>query len=80
MDNSESLSYYHTKPLKFSFNFKHTIAIPNSRWVYQLWWRYSRRFHSIVGRYGKRSLERRIRKGKVGEDTGEAAQAEMAQN
>lgn len=40
----------------------------------------SRRFQSVVGRYGKRSLGGRVRKGKVGEDTGEGAQAEMAQN
>lgn len=32
------------------------------------------------GKIRKRSLERRVRKGKVGEDTGEGAQAEMAQN
>lgn len=40
LHNPESLSYYHLRPLKLSSNFKHTIAIPNSRWVYHLPWSY----------------------------------------
>lgn len=49
LDNPESLSYYHIKPLKLSFNFKHTIAIPNSRWVYQLRWSYQGGFSQLWG-------------------------------